>query len=562
MPVVSPARVQSRRFSRRLWGTLAALAVSAVVLAVWLARAQLLAAETDAARLRFAADAGAARALRSARAAELQRRLDFLATRPRLHAALEDDALDLLYPVAFDELGTFLAGRTLATPGVFYRFLDAEGRELAPSGVPAGEMPAGFAAALDAFRPTGGPLWRIWIDPRDPVRAWEVTAAPLQSTETRRPLGALLVAVPSAEPDTAYWVDGRLHAPQLRAAESAALAAAIRLAPPAPDELRAVDLDGAPFLVAFHALDAPASAWEIRRASLAPLRARQAGLTRRILLVGLAGCALAALAVGWISARFGASFGHVALRLDVQRRRRERAETRLELTQEERDRAARFAADASHQLKTPVAVLRAGLDELAAVPAFPAERRGDLADLVRQTERLGQIVDDLLLLARLDAGLVPATGATADLGALLARALDDASAYPGADRVSFAHQAPRTAHAIGEPRHLALVLQSLLENAVKYSRADTTVTVSLEDSAGEWRVRVANVSTLPIPEWAHERIFERFHRGPSAGAETGHGLGLSLARQLARLHGGEVRLASSTAEATVFEVRLRRAAGA
>ncbi|MBI5424451.1 MAG: sensor histidine kinase [Opitutae bacterium] len=560
MSVASPARAEARSFSRRLWAALVVLVGLATALAVWLARAQLLAAETQSARLRFATESAAASALRAARAAELQHHLDRLATRPRLHAALEDDALDLLYPVALDELRDFFLPRGAAPTGGFHRFLDAAGHEIPPAGVPCGELPAGFAAELTAFRPTDRALWRLWIDPRDPDRAWEITAAPFFSHEDRRRLGALLIGAPLAAGDAvAYWSADRLHAPALPPAARADLVAALRRTPPVANEVRALDLAGVSQLLAFQPAAADAAAWEIRLAPLAPLQARQAALTRRIVavgaLVGLAGV----LASGWISARFAVRFGRVAQRHDAQRRRRERVESRLEITQEERDRAARFAADASHQLKTPVAILRAGLDEFGAAADFPREREAELADLVRQTERLGHIVDDLLLLARLDAGLVPAIAAPVDLDDLLDRALDDASACPGAEQLVFARQGLHGARALGDARHYALALQSLLENAVKYSRPATTVHVSVLDGGETWIVCVDNVSAAPVPAELRERIFERFHRGPSAGSAAGYGLGLSLARLLARLHGGEVRLAGSDATRTRFELTLRKA---
>lgn len=560
MSVASPARAEARSFSRRLWIALVGLVAAATALAVWLARAQLLAAETEAARLRFVAESAAAGALRSARVTELQRHLDHLATRPRLHAALEDDALDLLYPVAFDELRDFFRTRPAGAKGNFHRFLDAAGREIPPAGAPSGELPEGFAVELSAFRPDARAFWRLWIDPRDPARAWEIAAAPLFSQEDHRPLGALLVGTPLvADSAVAYWSDHRLHAPGLAPAVHAALAAALLRAPPSAGEVRALALSGAPQLLSFQPAAADAAVWEIRFAPLAPVQARQSALTRRILAVGALVGLATALASVWISARFAARFGRVAQRHDAQRRRRERVESRLEITQEERDRAARFAADASHQLKTPVAILRAGLDELGAAPDFPREREDELADLVRQTDRLSHIVDDLLLLARLDAGLIPASATPVGLDDLLARALDDASACPGAEQLVFTRRGLHGASALGDARHFALALQSLLENAVKYSRPATTILATVSDGGEAWIVGVDNVSTTPVPAELRERIFERFHRGASAGAAPGYGLGLSLARMLVRLHGGDVRLASSDATLTRFELTLRKA---
>lgn len=556
MDGASPTRAAVRRFSLQLWAALAVILVALTVVVIALARAQLLAAETGAARAQFATEARAAHALRTTRVAEWRRRVDLLATRPRLHAALEDDALDLLYVVARDELREVLDTRN-PQPGAFHRFLTSDRQVLPPPPhLACGALPSGWSAE-HAPQAHG---WQLWVDPSDSSRAWELIITPFYSTSDRRHLGSLLVGVPVPTPDTGYWVGGRLHAPPLSAAAAADLARVLTEAPPPWNDLRLVTLDGEEHLVAVDPLDAVGSAWELHRAPLAPLAARQRALTIYLVAAGLGACLLALAAARWTSGRFATRFGRAVQRHEVQRARRLRVERHLEHTREERDRAARFAADASHQLKTPVAVLRSNLEELAAQPDFPPDRSGEIDAMVQGTENLGRIIDDLLLLARLDAGLIAAGDAVTEVDQLLPAALDDCSTYPGAHALTIPSPPPSGAKVRANPRHVALIAQCLLENAVKYSPAGAALVTQIVPGDGTWRIRFTNPSAVPLPDLAHaDRLFDRFNRGAAAGDHPGYGLGLSLARQLARLHGGDVRLVDVADGNATFEIELRQA---
>jgi signal transduction histidine kinase len=101
------------------------------------------------------------------------------------------------------------------------------------------------------------------------------------------------------------------------------------------------------------------------------------------------------------------------------------------------------------------------------------------------------------------------------------------------------------------------VLQNLFENARKYNRPGGVIRIATEETADEVALTVAN-SGKPIAPEARSHIFERFHRGSMGENVPGYGLGLNLARELARLHGGDLRLVRSDDELTVFEVRFLR----
>ncbi len=99
-------------------------------------------------------------------------------------------------------------------------------------------------------------------------------------------------------------------------------------------------------------------------------------------------------------------------------------------------------------------------------------------------------------------------------------------------------------------------MQNLLENARKYNLPGGTICVSAREE-GDYVILSVENTGRPIPEGAQEHIFERFHRGGRGEDVPGHGLGLNLARELARLHGGDLRLVRSDEERTEFEVRFK-----
>jgi len=114
---------------------------------------------------------------------------------------------------------------------------------------------------------------------------------------------------------------------------------------------------------------------------------------------------------------------------------------------------------------------------------------------------------------------------------------------------------PAELYVAGEEHYTSLVVQNLLENARKYNRARGRIEVVARQEDEDVVLRIGNTGG-PIARDAQEHIFERFHHTANA---SGHGLGLNLARELARLHGGNLKLVRSEDDWTVFEVRLRAA---
>jgi signal transduction histidine kinase len=136
--------------------------------------------------------------------------------------------------------------------------------------------------------------------------------------------------------------------------------------------------------------------------------------------------------------------------------------------------------------------------------------------------------------------------------------LDDLSALPDPLGLEIKANVPSALYIAGERRYASLVLQNLLENARKYNRPGGRIQVNGRADDSSVYLTVGNTGPA-IPVEMQPLIFERFSRGTNGEKVAGHGLGLNLARELVRLHGGTMRLVSSDEKWTEFEVRFRAA---
>jgi two-component system OmpR family sensor kinase len=221
-------------------------------------------------------------------------------------------------------------------------------------------------------------------------------------------------------------------------------------------------------------------------------------------------------------------------------------------------RLRRFVADASHELRTPLMSVRgyADLFQYAAANR-PEERDRHLARLRAEAARMGVLLDDLLLLARLDAAEVetPLRMREADLVELVEQAADAFRASRPGHPLTVRRGA-RSVRLRLDPQRIRQVLDNLLTNAAVHTPPGTPVTVGVELTPGAALVRVADAGP-GIPAADRERVFDRFYRVDKARSRDrgGSGLGLSVAASLARAHGGTIELTGAPGE-TVFTVRL------
>ncbi|MBI4984722.1 MAG: cyclic nucleotide-binding domain-containing protein [Rhodocyclales bacterium] len=217
--------------------------------------------------------------------------------------------------------------------------------------------------------------------------------------------------------------------------------------------------------------------------------------------------------------------------------------------------AARFSGDAAHELRTPLTILQGRLEQaLHAVPSGSA-MQVQLAGILDEVRRLSSISQKLLLLAQADGGRLSLRRERCDLTAALRDLAEDARMLAPALRVDTAI-APGLAVA-ADGGLLRQALHNLIGNAIKYNLADGWLRIDAAATDAGIKVRVANAS-LGIAAADRALIFERFHRTEAARSRgiAGSGLGLGLAREIARAHGGELTLDDSAGGETVFSLTL------
>ena len=212
-------------------------------------------------------------------------------------------------------------------------------------------------------------------------------------------------------------------------------------------------------------------------------------------------------------------------------------------------REVEFAANAAHELRTPLTRIRLHAEQAGAAAGEASSR--ELRDLIGEIDRVVRLVDSLLVLAR-DAALgIPAGEVVnvSDVAASAARRVFGETAAP-------LLEAPDETLVRGDEALLGIAVENLLDNARKFSSPGRSPRVVVEGDGDGVRLRVTSPGAR-IPSGDAERLFERFYRGPEARATfAGHGLGLPLARHIARLHGGEVRCVSAPDEEACFELSL------
>ncbi len=221
--------------------------------------------------------------------------------------------------------------------------------------------------------------------------------------------------------------------------------------------------------------------------------------------------------------------------------------------------AARFSADASHHLKTPVSVLRAGVEEILNDPACSANTQATAEGLLHRIHQLNSVADNLLLLARADAGRLDLRKSDFDFSDLLEGVLDDARALAGPLDLTVEAEVPKHLPLNADRVFVGMIAQNLVENAIKYNVPGGRVRLTARTLNGSVELTVGNTGD-GIPKERVSHLFERFYRARGDERVAGSGLGLSTARELARAHGGDISLLRSDATWTELSVHLPRVA--
>jgi two-component system OmpR family sensor kinase len=223
----------------------------------------------------------------------------------------------------------------------------------------------------------------------------------------------------------------------------------------------------------------------------------------------------------------------------------------------------RFTADASHELKTPLMVLRAGVERALVHPGIPAEILQSLDETLAQINQMTEMVENLLTLARADEGRAPLAVEACDLRELVADVAETAGILGEEAGVAAAHAMPETPVPLAVDRHrIREMLLNIVTNAIKYTPRGGSIVLALEESEDAVTFTVRDTG-IGIAAGDLPHIFERFWRADPARSRTGDrpgvGLGLAIAKWIVEAHGGSIMVQSRPGRGTMFIIRLPKA---
>lgn len=216
-----------------------------------------------------------------------------------------------------------------------------------------------------------------------------------------------------------------------------------------------------------------------------------------------------------------------------------------------------FTLNASHELKTPLTVMRAEIETALCDPATPVAQREIYADQLEQIAHLTKIVDSLALLAKADAGRIALAREPVRLDELVRDSYGDAQLLARPSLIDVELQACDEATLRGDRHRLRQLLLNLTDNAIKYNQPRGFVKMALRRKGDIGELVITNSGAGIAPENL-PRVFDRFFRGDPAHGNTvdGCGLGLAIAEWIVRAHAGSINLSSHPGEVTTVSVQL------
>ncbi|HJT88613.1 MAG TPA: heavy metal sensor histidine kinase [Bryobacteraceae bacterium] len=219
----------------------------------------------------------------------------------------------------------------------------------------------------------------------------------------------------------------------------------------------------------------------------------------------------------------------------------------------------RFVQDASHEMRTPLAVIRGEADVALSQDRSAAEYQRSLTIIQDESRRLSRLVEDLLNLARADAGRVQLQLQEIYLNDLLAECCRSVQSLALARQIEIQCHCAEDVAFRGDEELLRRMVVNLLDNAIRYTPPGGTVSASLEAQGADVRIRVADTGE-GIDAEDSRHVFERFYRADKARSrqQGGFGLGLSIVKWIAECHHGGVELSSQPGRGSTFTVRLQR----
>ncbi len=220
-----------------------------------------------------------------------------------------------------------------------------------------------------------------------------------------------------------------------------------------------------------------------------------------------------------------------------------------------------FVGHLAHELKTPIQVISMFAETLQNDEDDDRAARIDSANIIRdEAERIDILVNNLLNVTRLESGGITLHRSRTLLKELLENAFHEARRKADIKGLTMALEIPPDLAAVHIDKTLfAVAINNLLSNAVKYSDAGGNIHFGVDSDSGTIRIWVRDTG-IGIPKEEQERIFDKFFRASNADLsnESGHGVGLSLARHIVHLHGGNLLLESAPGQGSVFTIELSR----
>jgi signal transduction histidine kinase len=220
-------------------------------------------------------------------------------------------------------------------------------------------------------------------------------------------------------------------------------------------------------------------------------------------------------------------------------------------------RIREFTLHASHELKTPLTVMRGELETVLREESWNSTQKEWLLNQIDEVERLAKIVDGLTLLMKADAGQIQLNRELVRLDDLVRESFADAKILAQPQNIQVNLSPCEEIMISGDRHRLRQLLLNLTDNAIKYNQPDGTVNISLRDAGGFVELKIENTGSGISPE-LQPRVFERFFRGDSSHSNTieGCGLGLSIAQWIVNAHGGSIQFISEPNEFTTVVIKM------